>query len=167
MTNDIGSHLYNSRILRSGAEQRAGMMARGRPTKYDPAYAEGARRLAMLGATDQEVADFYAVDVATIYRWKIAHADFCESLRAGKQHADARVERSLYQRACGYEQEAVKIFMPAGRDDPVIVPYRERIAPDTTAAVFWLKNRRPAEWRDKHEVSGALTVTIANADADL
>lgn len=142
-------------------------MAGGRPTKYQTAYAEGARRLAMLGATDQEVADFYEVDVATIYRWKIAHREFCEALSAGKELADARVERSLYQRAIGYDQQAVKIFMPAGRDDPVYAEYRERIAPDTTAAIFWLKNRKPREWRDRQEVDASMTINIARADADL
>ena len=142
-------------------------MPRGRPTKYQEAYCEGARKLARLGATDQEVADFYEVDVATIYRWKIAHRDFCESLRAGKDEADDRVERALYQRAIGYDQEAVKIFMPAGRETPVYAEYRERIAPDTTAAIFWLKNRKPHEWRDKHEVVGSFNVTISSADADL
>lgn len=120
-----------------------------RPTEYREAYAEGARKLAKLGATDAEVADFYEVDVRTIYRWKNAHEEFRQALKAGKDEADDRVERALFHRAVGYEQKEVKIFMPAGADEPVYAPYTAKIAPDTTAAIFWLKNRRPEEWRDK------------------
>jgi hypothetical protein len=59
-----------------------------------------------------------------------------------------RVERSLYERAVGYNYEAVKIFMPAGREKPVYAPYIEHIPPDVTAGIFWLKNRDPQHWRD-------------------
>ena len=128
----------------------------GRPSKYDPALADQARKLCLLGATDQEIADFFEINVATVYRWKHDFPDFCEALKVGKVEADERVKRALYHRAVGYEQEAVKIFMPAGAAKPVYAPYTERIAPDTTAAIFWLKNRDPANWRDRQalEVSG-------------
>jgi transposase len=136
-----------------------------RPTEYKAAYAEGARKLALLGATDAEVADFFGVDVRTIYRWKNTYDEFCQSLKAGKEQADERVERSLYHKAVGYEQKAVKIFMPAGKDEPVYAEYIEKLAPDTTAAIFWLKNRRSQEWRDKQDVehSGGVTYTIGEA----
>lgn len=129
-------------------------MAGGRPTDYREAYVEGAKKLAKLGATDAEMADFFGVDVRTLYRWKNTHDEFCQALKVGKDEADDRVERSLYHRAVGYEQPAIKIFMPAGAEAPVEHEYVEIIAPDTTAAIFWLKNRRGAEWRDKVEVRG-------------
>lgn len=126
-------------------------MAGGRPSSYKPDYAGQAEKLCRLGATDQEIADFFSVDVRTIHRWKHDHDEFCHSLKAGKETADERVERSLYQRAIGYEQDEVKIFMPSGADKPVYAPFRAKIAPDTTAAIFWLKNRRGDQWRDKSE----------------
>lgn len=126
-------------------------MPAGRPTDYDPDYDRQAAKLAELGATDQEVADFFEVDVRTIYRWKHDHEGFCQALKVGKDVADERVERSLYLKAIGYEQEEVKIFMPSGADEPVYAPFRAKIAPDTTAAIFWLKNRRSQDWRDKTE----------------
>lgn len=131
-------------------------MPSGRPSAYKAAYAKEAKKLAKLGATDAEVADFFSVDVRTIYRWKNVHSEFSQALKIGKDEADDRVRRSLYHRAVGYEQEDVKIFMPGGADEPVYAPYIAKIAPDTTAAIFWLKNRRPDEWRDKreHEMSG-------------
>ena len=128
----------------------------GRPSKYKPEYAEQARKLCKLGATDVELAEFFEVHPATIYRWASANAEFCESLKAGKDEADDRVERSLYMKAVGFERQEVKIFMPANAEKPVYAPYMAYHAPDTTAALFWLKNRRSEEWRDKqqHEHSG-------------
>jgi hypothetical protein len=128
------------------------MTDRGRPSAYDPDFARQAGKLCQLGATDQELADFFEVDVRTIYRWKHDQDDFCQALKSGKGVADERVERSLYQRAIGYEQDEVKIFMPASSPAPVYAPFRAKVAPDVTAAIFWLKNRRRDEWRDKQEV---------------
>jgi Homeodomain-like domain-containing protein len=127
-------------------------MSRGRPTKYRAEYVTQAAKLAALGATDREVAEFFDVNEATVHRWKHEHPEFCESLKVGKETADARVEQSLYRRALGYSHDAVKIFMPANADSPVYADYVEHHAPDTTAAIFWLKNRRPDEWRDKREL---------------
>lgn len=127
-------------------------MPAGRPSKYTEAYADTAAKLCRLGATDVELADFFAVDIATIYRWKLVHEEFCEALKVGKEAADERVAKSLYHKAIGYEHDAVKIFQNAG--EPVIVPYREHVPPSDTAAIFWLKNRRPDEWRDRKELTG-------------
>ena len=60
----------------------------------------------------------------------------------------AALSISLYERANGYTYDAVKIFMPAGAKKPVYAPYIEHVPPDTTACIFWLKNRDPARWRD-------------------
>ncbi len=127
------------------------MAGRGRPSDYKSEYAKQAEKLAQLGATDQEVASFFDVDVRTVYRWKHDYDDFCHALKVGKEIADDRVERSLYQKAIGYEQQEVKIFMPANAEEPVYAPFIAKVSPDTTAAIFWLKNRRSQEWRDKRE----------------
>lgn len=144
-------------------------MAGGRPSDYSPEYCEQARKLCLLGATDQDLADFFEVATRTIYRWSASFPEFSQALKAGKEVADERVERSLYQKAVGYEQEAVKIFMPGGATDPVYAPYREKMAPDTTACIFWLKNRRSEAWRDKREVevehTGEITLRSAAVSA--
>lgn len=132
------------------------MSDRGRPTDYRDEFIGQAQKLCQLGATDIELADFFEVDVSTIYRWKHAHPDFCEAVRAGKDTLDDRVERSFYNRAVGYTYDAVKIFMPAGADAPVYAPYREHVPPDSGAALNWLKNRRPEHWRDKTVVEHEL-----------
>lgn len=123
--------------------------AGGRPSKYRDGFAAQAKKLCLLGATDQEIADFFEVEVRTIHRWKADHAEFCHALKAGKAEADARVVRSLYQQAIGYEQDEVKIFMPANTGCPVYAPFRAKVAPNVTAAIFWLKNRDKDNWRDR------------------
>lgn len=125
-----------------------------RPSKFKPEFVEQAEKLCRLGATDAEVADFFHVTPVTIWRWKSENEQFCSALKAGKELSDNRVERSLYQRACGYEQEEVKIFMPAGAAQPVYAKFIAKHAPDVTACIFWLKNRRPEQWRDRPEGAG-------------
>jgi hypothetical protein len=147
-----GTATFPLTTQRSTLAYGLGIMPAGRPAKYDDRFALEATKIAQLGATDQEIADFFDVDVRTIYRWKHDHDEFCQALKTGKEVADERVERSLFQRATGYEQDEVKIFMPANARAPVYAPFRAKIAPDTTAAIFWLKNRRPDQWRDKSEI---------------
>jgi hypothetical protein len=126
-------------------------MAGGRPSSFQPEFVSQAEKLCELGATDEDIANFFEVDVRTVYRWKHANPEFCQALKSGKGAADDRVERSLYHKAVGYKFDAVKIFMPANADAPVYAEYQEHVPPDTTAAIFWLKNRRPEQWRDKRE----------------
>lgn len=130
--------------------------AGGRPTDYLPEYAEEARKLCLLGAIDKELADFFGIAESTLNLWKLQHAEFSESIKAGKATADAQVADKLFNRAMGYEHQAIKIFADAKTGSELTVPYTERYPPDTVAAIFWLKNRRPDLWRDKndHEVSG-------------
>lgn len=132
-------------------------MPAGRPSLYDPAYCEQALKLCRLGATDKELAQFFDVAESTINLWKLEHPEFSESLRAGKALADAEVADKLFKRATGYEHSAVKIVADAKTGQEHVVPYIERYPPDTTAAIFWLKNRRPDLWRDKAqtEITGA------------
>lgn len=120
----------------------------GRPSLYRPEYAEQAVKLCRLGATDKELADFFGVSEQTVNAWKQEHPEFLESLKAGKAAADAEVAEKLFRRATGYEHKAVKISAsPDGKEH--VTEYIERYPPDTTAAIFWLKNRRPDLWRDK------------------
>jgi hypothetical protein len=125
----------------------------GRPTDYQPEFCEQAATMCANGATDQEIADFFEVHIATIYRWSARHEEFSKALKVGKELADERVERSLYARAVGFEHTAVKIFMPAGTQEPVYAKYREYVPPETGAAALWLKNRRGDRWRDKQQMT--------------
>ncbi len=120
----------------------------GRPTAFKPAFVEQAKKACEAGFTDREIATLFGVTETTINNWKNEHPEFLESLKAGKSGPDDRVKRSLFHRAVGYSYDAVKIFMPAGATEPVYAPYVEHVPPDTTAAIFWLKNRDQENWRD-------------------
>ncbi len=133
------------------SEERRGP---GRPSSYKPEFAEQARKICELGATDLDIANFFEVAVSTIYAWKITHPEFSESLKRGKEVADDLVEQRLFARATGYSHDAVKIFMPRGSPAPVYAPYIEHCPPDTTAAIFWLCNRRKENWRQRQELTG-------------
>ncbi len=122
----------------------------GRPTSYKPEYNEQVFKLCLLGATDADIADFFEVTETTINNWKIDYPEFFESIKSGKQKADSTVAESLYKRANGYEHEDVDIKMYDG--EIIQTKLIKHYPPDTTAAIFWLKNRKPAVWRDKHEV---------------
>jgi hypothetical protein len=121
----------------------------GRPTKYKPEYAKQVEKLCRIGATDAEIADFFEVSITTIWNWRAQELEFLYAIqKVEKEFADDRVQRSLYQRACGYSYDAVKIFN--GPEGVVQVPYREHVPPDVAAGFIWLKNRRKSEWRDRY-----------------
>lgn len=124
----------------------------GRPTKYRSEYAKQGKKLAQMGATDLVMADFFEVDVRTLYRWKAEHPAFCQALKVGKKVADDRVEESLWRRATGYVHDDVHITTFEG--EVTQTPILKHYPPDPTSMIFWLKNRRPAEWRDKIEHTG-------------
>lgn len=131
----------------------------GRPSLFSPEYVEQAEKLCRLGATDAELADFFGVSVRTLHRWKAEREDFCHSVKIGKEAADNRVERALYEKATGFayvEQQAFKVRNSDGSETLETIEVERMAPPDTTAMIFWLKNRKKADWRDKidQELSG-------------
>jgi hypothetical protein len=118
----------------------------GRPTSYDPQFAEDAAKLAALGATDQEIADFFHITVVTVWHWQSRHQEFFNALRRNKDAADERVERSLYSRATGFSflGEEVKINADGTVRRAV---KREYVPPSEGAINMWLSNRKPNDWK--------------------
>ena len=99
---------------------------------------------------------------STLNLWKQEHPEFSESLKGGKATADAEVAEKLFRRATGYEHPEDDIRAVNG--EIVITPTIKHYPPDTTAAIFWLKNRQPQRWRDKVEMEhgGDLGKTLAD-----
>ena len=130
----------------------------GRPTKYRIEYNEQAYKLCLLGHTDEELADFFEVHVSTIHQWKLDYPDFSDSIKKGKEIADAEVSKSLYHRALGYSHPGVDIKAVNG--EIVETQVMKHYPPDATSAIFWLKNRQPKKWRDKQvmEHEGGLEI---------
>lgn len=138
------------RKAKDGRRAKAAPSKGGRPSSYRPEFAALARKFCSLGAIDKDLAEAFGVSEQTVNAWKKAHPEFLEALKAAKEEADAKVERSLFERATGYRHAAVKIMQYEGA--PVIVPYTEIYPPDPASMIFWLKNRRPDLWREKVEV---------------
>ena len=138
----------------------------GRKTKYKEEYAEQAKKLCALGATDKQLADFFEVTEQTINNWKNDYPVFFESLKEAKSELDNKVERALFERAMGYSHKEDKVFNNNG--EAMTVETVKRYPPDTTALIFWLKNRKPDEWRDKvtqeHDVSDGLQELLRSID---
>lgn len=132
----------------------------GRPTKFKIEFIEQAKKLCLLGATDAQLADFFSVAVRTVALWKVQHKEFATALRVPKAAADHAVEQSLYRRAMGYEHDETDIRVLGTR--LVKTPIRRHYPPDSTAMIFWLKNRKPKDWRDKQDLehTGSLTVVV-------
>jgi len=126
--------------------------------------------MARAGLTDAEIADELKISVATVHNWKNKHPEFIDALKRGKAIPDDKVELSLFQRALGYEYVettrevpkfdagAIEKLIEAGMsidDMPELVVTKtvtKQLAPDVTAQIFWLKNRRPDRWRDVQRV---------------
>lgn len=126
------------------------------PNQFQPEFIVQAKKLAALGHTDQEIAQFFGVSVRSVHRWKIDHPAFAKALKIGKRVADQRVERALFQRAVGFTCDEDHVELYHGK--AVVTPMLKQYPPDTVACIFWLKNRKPEEWRDKqdHEHKGTI-----------
>ncbi|WP_294591612.1 helix-turn-helix domain-containing protein [uncultured Bacteroides sp.] len=123
----------------------------GRKSSFKEEYIQLAENYALLGATDDEMADFFGVSKQTLNKWKKDYPEFLDSLKKGKSIADANVASRLYNRAIGYDCKATKFATAEGKITDS-KEYIEHYPPDTTAAIFWLKNRQPEKWRDKKEL---------------
>ncbi len=124
-------------------------MPAGRPTKYLARYVKEARGLCKLGATDEVLSDYFNVTISTITLWKKEHPEFSAAIAKAKVDADKKVADSLYKRATGMVLPDTHFSTWDGV--VTATPTEKHIAPDTSAASFWLRNRQPKLWREKTE----------------
>lgn len=100
------------------------------------------------GLTDEQIAQNMGVAVGTLYAWKKDHPEISEALKKGKEVVDIQVENALLKRALGYDYTEEKVEVNASGKQTMTQTVKH-VPPDTTAQIFWLKNRRPDKWRDK------------------
>lgn len=126
-------------------------------TKYNALYHDDwAWSLAAMGATNEEIAEAMGISKRTIIRWAKEHESFGRALAEGKGVSDAKVIRSLYQMATGYEYTEEKHIVEYGTDGSV-KPVRvektvKHVQPSVAAQCFWLKNRQRDRWQDRPEL---------------
>ena len=144
------------------------LLDKGAPTKFREEYCEQARKLCLLGYTDEELADFFGVCTSTIDNWKNEYPDFMGSITAGKDPADGNVVNALYNRALGATTtEGYKEVI-----EGVVVEEKtttKEYPPDTAACKLWLMNRQSKRWKEKHDVelNGKIEINIDSDDADV
>jgi hypothetical protein len=125
------------------------------------------------GLIDEQIAHNLGISIDTFYTYKKEHSEFSEALKRGKEIIDIEVENALYKKATGFTVKVKKAFKVKhvkydngkrlSEDEEVVLAEEEvYISPDTTAQIFWLKNRKPADWRDKQdiEMSGNMNIKI-------
>lgn len=158
-TNDVpvSAQAVSQRARREGWTKRTVYKA-GRPTAYKSEFDEQVYKLALLGATDKEITDFFDVTERTINNWKQNQLSFFQSLKEGKMSADAKVAQALYSRATGYSHEDTHIAVVDG--EIVQTSYIKNYPPCAASAIFWLKNRQPTLWKDKVEVKEEVNLSV-------
>lgn len=104
------------------------------------------------GLSAEQIASNIGISRATLFNWKSKHLDFFDAIKRGREVADYQVENALFKRACGFEYDEVVtdvIEFADGTQKKHVHKIRKTVPPDTGAAAFWLKNRRPDQWKDK------------------
>lgn len=115
------------------------------------------------GLTDEQIAGNAGITAKTLYEWKNKYGEICEALKKGKEVVDRQVENALLKRALGYEYtEVTKEYIPELGEMKITKKVTKEVAPDTTAQIFWLKNRKPDDWRDKRDVDLSGNVNTNN-----
>ena len=135
----------------------------GRPTKFTKKIQLEIQEFMQEGFTDLEVCEKVGIDKQTLNNWKKSKPKFFASIKDWKLEADKEIERSLRDRAKGYVCEEDKIFCNQ-HGEVTVVPTKKHYPPDPTSMIFWLKNRHPERWRDKHEVSGDMNIQIVRKE---
>ncbi len=132
--------------------------------KYRPEYAVQVYKLCLMGARDQDLANFFEVHRDTIFHWTKLYPAFAEARKRGKLAADAEVAYSLFKRAIGTTVTKQKV-LSSGQ----VVEYQEELPPDVRAMEFWLKCRSRGNWNPSHQVelSGDRSNPLAFILADI
>ncbi len=160
----VAGNLVADRLRRNPADR-----------KYSYADLQGTDRIEMLrmvrdcamaAMTEFEIATYFGVSVSALTEWCMKDLEFAVAMRLPKDLADDRVVRAIYHKAVGYSFQAEEIKITEG-GDVHRVPIVKHVPPDLGAGVFWLKNRRSAEWKDKVDVDASLAVDVSVEDKSM
>jgi hypothetical protein len=143
---------------RRAATKPKAKRGRGQPTKFNESILKEIVYLAAQGKTIEEIATTLKVSSRVIYFWQKQHEEYFQTLKIARELPDNMVEASLFQRAIGFTQETPMERIVFG--EKIKWTQRQYFPPDPVACFFWLKNRRPANWKDKLEVGPATDVEL-------
>lgn len=108
------------------------------------------------GLTDEQLANNMNISRSTLNEWKKKYPDISNTLKKGKEVVDYEVENALLKRALGYKYKEVtkeRVYNKETKEFEFIITkeVEKEVVPDTTAQIYWLKNRKPKQWKDKQE----------------
>lgn len=114
------------------------------------------------GLTDEQIAHNIGIRRETLYDWIKKHPNISNALKKGKEVADFEVENAMFKSALGYEFEEVKTYIEDSGNGQKkrIEKTKKHVAPNVTAQIFWLKNRKSAEWRDKQNIEHSGNIDV-------
>lgn len=130
-------------------------MPAGRPSGYNEKFhVPWVKSLAKRGLTVKEIAEELGIAKSTLCKWVNEHQELSDALNCGRDIADSIVEDTLYKQALGgytvEEKRTVVTLTENGEQKPLRMErYEKEVSPNTTACIFWLKNRKPKVWRDR------------------
>ena len=135
-------------------------MTIGRKGRYEEWLTEdGLTRLtgwARDGLTNIQIAQNIGVGERTFSEWVTRFPAISAALKKGKEPVDIQVENALLRRALGYDYEETITEVEdlgGGRTKKHVRKVTKHVPADTTAQIFWLKNRKPKQWREKMEAA--------------
>jgi hypothetical protein len=127
-------------------------MVKGRPAAYLEGFNEQALQLCLLGAPDQQLADFFSITEVTLNRWKNKYPEFSIALKRGKIQADMQVASNLYKLANGYQMSESVTTEKDGKATTVTTV--KNYPPSLSAIQYWLRNRKKDNWNNKTVING-------------
>lgn len=131
------------------------------PFKINNFFPSQLETLASLNLTDKQICQVLEISESSLTLYK-KDERIINALKKGKEISDARVERSLFERAMGYSHPEDNIHV-LKNGEVIITPTIKHYPPDTIACIFWLKNRKPNEWREKAELEHNLSENLMAA----
>ena len=127
----------------------------GQPSKYPKINLKQVEKLAGYGLIEKEIADIIGIGASTLTLYKVEHPEFLATIKRGKLKSDMQVVKSLYKRAIGYKFKEIHLesIVVGDNETPALKKKTiiKEIAPDVTAQIYWTKNRRPQDWRDRQD----------------
>lgn len=126
--------------------------------KYEDTFPLLAEGYARDGLIDKEIAKKLGISLAAFYNYQNEHLEFMEAIKRGKAPVDVEVENALLKRARGFEYEETTVEFKPGKGEEKAKPIKlkkttKKVIPDPISIFFWLKNRKPKKWRDRHEMA--------------
>jgi hypothetical protein len=144
------------------AEDVALKEGRASKSAYHPGFDRRATDYAMLGASNEELAQLFGVSVSAIQKWLVERPSFARAVRKGRVEADAKVARSMYRAAVGYKHGETRVRRDQKGQIIEKTEIRKEQAPNVNAGVLWLTNRAGSKWRDRKVADAVVTMDLGD-----